>query len=115
MVEVAASRLAGAPDAGELLLVGPSLGTSVHALWGRCADLLGPGFEVVGWDLPGHGRSRPATKAFSVADLTDAVRELAARDGRATCYAGVSVGGAVGLQLALDPGPIRAVAAIASA
>jgi 3-oxoadipate enol-lactonase len=111
------TRLAGDAGAGDLLLVGPSLGTSVSALWGSCARLLGDQFEVVGWDLPGHGRGAPATGKFTVANLADAVRrgtaDLAA--GRPAAYAGVSLGGAVGFELAIEPGPFEAVAAIASA
>lgn len=108
-------RLAGSSDSPRLLVVGPSLGTSVEALWDRTAGLLDA--EVVGWDLPGHGRSAPATEDFSVADLADAVRgraaELAA--GRPASYAGVSLGGAVALQLALEPGVLDHVICIASA
>ncbi|MFG2039858.1 alpha/beta fold hydrolase [Dactylosporangium sp. NPDC048998] len=116
MVELAATRLSGSPDSEALLVVGPSLGTSVTALWGRCASLL-EGLEVLGWDLPGHGRSPAAATPFSVAALAAAVRELAtaAASGRETWYAGVSLGGAVGWELALDPGPFAAVAALASA
>jgi pimeloyl-ACP methyl ester carboxylesterase len=115
MTELTATRIAGSPQAAEVLIVGPSLGTSVEALWSRCAAMLP--FEVVGWDLPGHGRSGPACEAFSVSDLADGVRDLArvrAR-GRDAWYAGVSLGGAVGLELALDPGPFGAVAVLASA
>jgi pimeloyl-ACP methyl ester carboxylesterase len=111
VVEVVATRLAGQPGVGDLLIVGPSLGTSVEALWGQCVKLLGD-FEVIGWDLPGHGRSRPASEPFTIADLASAVRELPDRD---AWYAGISVGGAVGLQLAIDPGPFAAVAALATA
>jgi len=116
VVDVIATRLAGSSSDGGVLVVGPSLGTSVETLWGSCATLL-PRVEVVGWDLPGHGRS-PATSApFSVADLASAVRELAvaAAAGRETWYAGVSLGGAVGWELVLDPGPFGAVAVLASA
>jgi len=110
-----ATRLAGSPQASEVLIVGPSLGTSVEALWSRCEAMLP--FEVVGWDLPGHGRSRPADEAFSVSGLAGAVRDLAhsTASGRTAWYAGVSLGGAVGLELALDPGPFSAVAVRTSA
>jgi pimeloyl-ACP methyl ester carboxylesterase len=110
-----ATRLAGSAQAAELLIVGPSLGTSAEALWSRCAAMLP--FEVVGWDLPGHGRSGPAREAFSVTDLASAVRDIAqaAAGGRAAWYAGVSLGGAVGLELAMYPGPFGAVAVLASA
>ncbi|MGD0067743.1 MAG: alpha/beta fold hydrolase, partial [Streptosporangiaceae bacterium] len=115
MATLTATRLAGPAQAAEILIVGPSLGTSVEALWSRCAAMLP--FEVVGWDLPGHGRSGPAAEAFSVADLASAVRDVVqdVGRGRAAWYAGVSLGGAVGLELALDPGPFGAVAVLASA
>ena len=54
-VTLNATRLSGLPGRGDLLVVGPSLGTSVGALWSGCARLLGDRLEVVGWDLPGHG------------------------------------------------------------
>ena len=115
--DLALTRLAGDETAAGVLVVGPSLGTSVTALWSACARLLAPDLEVVGWDLPGHGHSKPAGDAFSVADLADAVRGHADRlaAGRPAWYAGVSLGGAVGLQLALDPGPFLGTAVIASA
>ena len=92
----------GGPDGGPLILLGPSLGTTAATLWGGVADRLVPNARVVGWDLPGHGRSAPAT-GFSIADLASAVLALADRLGAETLhYAGDSVGGAVGLQLALD-------------
>lgn len=116
-VDLTLTRLAGAASARRLLIVGPSLGTSVAALWGEAANLLADTVDVVGWDLPGHGAGAPATAPFTIADLADAVRrrtaDLAA--GRPVAYAGVSIGGAVGFVLATDPGPFHSVAAIASA
>jgi pimeloyl-ACP methyl ester carboxylesterase len=116
-LELTFSRLSGDADAALLLVVGPSLGTAVGTLWGECATLLGDGVEVVGWDLPGHGSSRPATVPFTIAELADAVRECTtalARDRRAA-YAGVSLGGTLAFDLATDPGPFAAAASIASA
>ena len=113
---LAATRLAGTAAARTLLVVGPSLGTAVGALWGPCAAQLS-GYEVVGWDLPGHGLSRPAAAGFTVQDLAASVRDLAhaAAAGRPAYYAGVSLGGAVAFELGLAPGPFRAVAAVAAA
>ncbi|GGM67298.1 alpha/beta fold hydrolase [Dactylosporangium sucinum] len=102
----------------DLLVLGPSLGTSVEALWGRAAALLAADVEVIGWDLPGHGRSPAAGTPFTVADLADAITGLArgwAGAGRRIWYAGVSLGGSVGFQLATRPTPFAGVAAIASA
>lgn len=93
----------GGPDDAELLILGPSLGTSVITLWAQAADRLADRFRVIGWDLPGHGRS-PASGPFLVAELASAVLALVDRlaPGSTFRYAGVSVGGAVGLQLVLD-------------
>jgi 3-oxoadipate enol-lactonase/4-carboxymuconolactone decarboxylase len=85
---------------GPLLLVGPALGTSAATLWSRCAAELAGDFEVVGWDLPGHGASAPATGPFTLAELADGVRALAGD--RPFQHAGDSIGGAVGLQLLLE-------------
>jgi 3-oxoadipate enol-lactonase/4-carboxymuconolactone decarboxylase len=87
-----------------LLLLGPSLGTSAETLWRRCAHLLRGEYHVVGWDLPGHGRSAPAPAPFGIAGLAREVLTLAdrIRPGARFRYAGDSVGGAVGLQLLLD-------------
>lgn len=93
----------GGPAGAPLLVVGPSLGTSAATLWGPTAHLLTDRIRAVGWDLPGHGNSSPAT-GFDIADLAAAVlRAVDASDPGATFhYAGDSVGGAVGLQLLLD-------------
>ena len=88
------SGTAGAP----LLVLGPSLGTST-LVWDSAATLLAPHYEVIAWDLPGHGLSAPARESFSMTELADAVLELA--EGRCFHYSGVSLGGAVGLELAL--------------
>jgi 3-oxoadipate enol-lactonase/4-carboxymuconolactone decarboxylase len=117
VLELAVSSLAADNGQRCLLVVGPSLGTSVTDLWSACAERLADRFEVIGWDLPGHGLSRPADAPFSVVDLADAVRALV-RDaslGRPCWYAGVSLGGLVGLELARQPVPFEAVAVIASA
>jgi 3-oxoadipate enol-lactonase/4-carboxymuconolactone decarboxylase len=92
----------GGPRGAALLLVGPSVGTSASTLWGGCAELLAEHVHVVGWDLPGHGRS-PAG-GFRIPDLAAGVLALADQiaPGSAFHYAGNSIGGAVGLQLLLD-------------
>ena len=88
-----------------LLVVGPSLGTS-SILWNRTASLLGKDVDVVAWDLPGHGVSPAASETFDIAALADAVIELvdSITPGEAFHYAGVSLGGAVGLQLGIKHG-----------
>ncbi|ANY08889.1 alpha/beta fold hydrolase [Pseudonocardia sp. HH130630-07] len=99
-------HLGGAPGR-PLLVLGPSLGTSAETLWGPAAERLAAHFEVLAWDLPGHGRS-PAPEpgaAVTMPTLAAGVRTALDRtDGGARTfhYAGDSVGGAVGLQLLLD-------------
>ena len=90
-----------------LLVVGPSLGTST-VLWSETAALLGDEYDVIGWDLPGHGISPVAAEGFDVADLADAVVDLVDSVTGNTAatfhYAGVSLGGATGLQLGIKHG-----------
>jgi 2-succinyl-6-hydroxy-2,4-cyclohexadiene-1-carboxylate synthase len=71
--------------------------TQTGASWRRVADRLADRFEVVRVDLPGHGRS----EGIRVADLSGAAARLAATTGRAS-YVGYSLGGRVGLTLALE-------------
>jgi len=99
-MNLTATVLADAPGR-PLLLLGPSLGTSAETLWARCAERMRGGFHVVAWDLPGHGRSAPATAGYTVADLARAVLALA-DPAEPFHYAGDSIGGAVGLRLLLD-------------
>lgn len=107
-----------------LLVLGPSLGTSVIALWEESAAVLVEHFDVVGWDLPGHGASLPIPESFdgqlTIADLAadvlqivDRVQSVRGDSGAPFYYAGVSVAGCVGLQLSLDhPERIAAAALI---
>ena len=111
------STLSGSRRSPQVLMVGPSLGTSVRQVWGDCANRLADRYEVVGWDLPGHGASPITGQAFTIEDLAGAVTGHTQNyaDGRPSVYAGASIGGAVGLVLSLEPGPFQAVAAIGSA
>lgn len=113
-------HMAGGPDS-PLLVLGPSLGTSFTRLWGPVVRKL-QGWNVVGWDLPGHGASPGIDRiaaGFGMADLAAAVMNAvddAVDQPRKSVYAGVSVGGAVGLQLALDrPERLHALAVVCSA
>lgn len=106
-----------------LLLLGPSLGTAGSVLWEAAAGLLAADFEVVAWDLPGHGVSPAAEEPFTMAELARGVRatleKLRGRNEgqppRPVFYAGVSLGGAVGLQLGVDaPDEFAAIAVLCS-
>lgn len=88
----------------QVLVVGPSLGTSAAQLWQPVVDQLPVELSVLAWDLPGHADT-PIGGPFTMGDLAAGV--LAVVDEHAGAeipfaYAGDSVGGAVGLQLQLD-------------
>ena len=117
---ITAVRMSGAAHRDELplLVLGPSLGTSASTLWSECAQGLTDVFDVLAWDLPGHGHNGTvADEPFTMAELAagvlrvvDDVLHQRGQDGGPFCYAGDSVGGAVGLQLLLDR-PTRVTAA----
>ena len=105
-----------------LLVLGPSLGTSASTLWSACAQLLVDDFDILAWDLPGHGTNASTGEPFDLAELAAgvlaAVDELLVERGEAGApfvYAGDSIGGAVGLQLLLDvPGRVNSAVLLCS-
>ncbi len=100
------------PEGAPLIVLGPSLGTST-ILWDDVAPELAARYRVTRWDLPGHGASSAATAPFTVAELADAVA-ASVSDAR-FAYAGVSLGGAVGLELAVrHPDRVARAAIVAS-
>ncbi len=100
------------PVDAPLLLLGPSLGTST-ILWDAAAARLRERYRVAAWDLPGHGLAPAATEPFTMAEVARAVLD-AAPEARFH-YAGVSFGGAVGLELLLAaPERVAATAIICS-
>ncbi|WP_241845432.1 3-oxoadipate enol-lactonase [Streptomyces silvensis] len=109
-------RAEGPPSAPALLL-GPSLGTST-ALWDAVAPELAVTHRVVRWDLPGHGGSAAdlVGPGATVGDLAALVLALAdSLDIHRFAYAGVSLGGAVGLHLAVHhPERVESLAVICS-
>jgi 3-oxoadipate enol-lactonase len=95
------------------MILGPSLGTSL-AVWQPQLYGLIRTHRVLRWDLPGHGASPAETLAGSpseliptdggatVADLADLVLRAADAQGwERFGYAGISLGAAVGLYLAV--------------
>jgi len=93
-----AADVSGAP----LLVLGASLGTT-SALWDSATAELAPHFRVLRFDLPGHGLTAPATGPFELSDLAEAVVALVdSVGGGRFSYAGVSFGGAIGIELALS-------------
>lgn len=105
----------GGAEHGAPLVLGPSLGTS-SILWERAVDALGAEHRLLAWDLPGHGASPRCEEPFTVAELADAVARAVRDAGLARIrYAGVSLGGATGLELLLrHPGLIESAAIVAS-
>ena len=106
----------GSHDAPALIL-GPSLGTSLR-VWDAQASALARDHRVIRWDLPGHGAS-PADLVgdhATIADLAALVLDLADHLGlERFAYAGVSIGGAVGAELAIrHPERIESLALICS-
>lgn len=95
-----------AQGGGPGLLLGPSLGTAARALWADVAAGLQGQATVIAWDLPGHGASPAPDGEVTIAGLAAGVLEHL-RELRSMCTgpvvaAGVSLGGAVSLRLALD-------------
>lgn len=102
------------PEDAPVLVIGPSLGTTWH-MWDRQVPELAQHWRVFRYDLPGHGGA-PAHAAPSVAELAD--RLIATLDGLGVQrfgYAGCSIGGAVGADLALrHPHRVASLALVAS-
>ncbi|WP_411152233.1 3-oxoadipate enol-lactonase [Streptomyces sp. A30] len=117
MTDTLLNHRAEGPTSAPPLLLGPSLGTS-YALWDRVAPELSATHRVVRWDLPGHGGSAAGLigPGATVADLADLVLALADSLGiERFAYAGVSLGGAVGLHLAVHhPERVSSLAVICS-
>jgi 3-oxoadipate enol-lactonase/4-carboxymuconolactone decarboxylase len=104
---------------GTPLILGPSLGTSL-AVWDPQVPALARRHRLIRYDLPGHGGSAatllPHDGTATVAVLADAVLALADHLGlRTFAYAGISLGGAVGLHLAVHhPERLDALALVCS-
>ncbi|MFB7514877.1 alpha/beta fold hydrolase [Streptomyces sp. NPDC056144] len=102
------------PEEAPVLVLGPSLGTTWH-MWDRQISELTRDWRVIRFDLPGHGGA-PSQPFTSVAELGD--RVLATLDELGVQrfgYAGCSIGGAVGLDLALRaPHRVASLALVAT-
>lgn len=95
------------PAHGPLLVLGPSLGAST-TVWDRQLPALAARYRVVAFDLPGHGGSPagllpdPEPGSTIVDDLAQLVLALVDYHGRDRFhYAGISLGGAIGVHLAV--------------
>ena len=91
---------AGAP----VLVLGPSLGTETGLFDAQIAALADR-YRIVRFNLPGHGGAPAPPGPYSMAGMAHDVLALLEDHGiERFHYAGVSIGGAIGLQLALDAG-----------
>jgi 3-oxoadipate enol-lactonase len=98
-------RLAGSLEGGDglpVLVLGNSLGTS-RDVWGPQLPALAARFRLLRFELPGHGagpRDVPPGP-YRLADLGSAVLDLLDRhDVHRASYAGISLGGMIGMWLA---------------
>ncbi|MEV0928577.1 4-carboxymuconolactone decarboxylase [Streptomyces spongiicola] len=102
------------PEDAPVLILGPSLGTTWH-MWDRQVPELSRRWRVLRFDLPGHGGA-PALPAGSVTELADRLAATLDELGvQRFGYAGCSIGGAVGIDLALRiPHRIASLALVAA-
>ncbi|WP_116045945.1 3-oxoadipate enol-lactonase [Amycolatopsis palatopharyngis] len=92
------------PADGPVLVLGPSLGTD-FGLFDAQVATLAERYRVLRFNLPGHGGAPAPPGPYSMAGMAGDVLALLDHHGIERChYAGVSIGGAIGLQLALDAG-----------
>lgn len=98
-----------------VVILGPALGTTT-GLWDLALPTIAANHTVVRFDLPGHGQSAVAEKDFTLSELADGVIALADELGiKSFDYAGVSVSGAVALELAhRHPSRIKHAAVVCS-
>lgn len=97
------SVVTGPADA-PVLVLGPSLGTDL-GLFDAQVAALSDEWRIVRFDLPGHGGSAALADLCTVLGIAAEVRALLDELGvERFHYAGVSLGGAIGQQLALDHG-----------
>jgi 3-oxoadipate enol-lactonase len=104
------------PADAPVLVLGPSLGTDVGLFDAQAAELART-HRVIRYDLRGHGGSDVVPGACTMADLAGDVLGLLDDLGvHRFSYAGVSIGGGIGQQLALTaPDRLERLAIIASA
>jgi 3-oxoadipate enol-lactonase len=88
------------PDDAPVLVLGNSLGTST-AVWDRQATDLRRSFRLLRFELPGHGGAAAWPGPYTIAQLGGGVLALLDELGVARAgYAGISLGGMIGMWLA---------------
>jgi pyruvate dehydrogenase E2 component (dihydrolipoamide acetyltransferase) len=106
----------GGPEEGSPVVLIHGLGGAA-VNWTLLAELLARSRRVVAVDLPGHGASEPLPAAPSLAPYADRVARVAEAEGFAHAdYVGHSLGGLVGLRLAIrEPATVRRLVLAAAA
>lgn len=108
--KIAGVQFTESDPAKPLLVVGPGIGTAVEPLWGKTAQLLADDYEIIGYDLPGHGRSEASTEQWGLDDLANIAARIAteaiAGTDRKAYFAGVSLSGAVAQRVAAVHGNV---------
>ncbi|MET9627223.1 3-oxoadipate enol-lactonase [Lentzea sp. NPDC006480] len=94
-------HLIDGPQDAEVLVLGPSIGTST-GLFDAQVAAFADRWRIVRFDLPGHGRSPDAPGPYSIEGLTANVIDLLDSLGISRFhYLGVSIGGAIGQWLGI--------------
>ena len=108
-VELSASM--SGPAGAPVLVLGNSLGTT-RELWDPQLDVLGRRFRLLRYEHRGHGGSPAPPGPYAISDLgADVLALLDDFEVATAYYAGVSLGGMVGMWLAANaPGRIQALA-----
>jgi 3-oxoadipate enol-lactonase len=90
------------PETGPLLVMGSSLGTT-RAMWRKQVAPLSRHLRVLRYDHRGHGESAVPAGSYTLDDLGADLLELldAVAPGERVHYAGLSLGGMVGMWLAI--------------
>jgi len=90
------------PIGGSPLVLSASLGTT-HAMWEPQLEALAPEHRLIRYDYRGHGASPVPPGDYSIADLgADALALLDRLEIPVTAWCGISLGGMVGLWLAIN-------------
>jgi 3-oxoadipate enol-lactonase len=90
------------PETKPVLVLSSSLGTTWE-LWNSQLGQLTKHFRVLRYDHPGHGRSETPTRPITVESLAEDVLELLDRlELERISFCGLSLGGMVGMALALE-------------
>jgi 3-oxoadipate enol-lactonase len=110
------SAVQDGPVGAPVLVLGPSLGTETSLFDPQVAEFART-HRVIRYDLRGHGGSDLVPGPCTIGDLAGDVLALLGSCGvERFSYAGVSIGGAIGQELALTvPGRLEKLAIIASA